>query len=47
MRISAIRLAREKLGKGATNHKDEVIADKSCIGKRTTEHKSRLSTRAG
>ena len=35
----------ERLEKAATNNKDEAIANESCIGRRTTEHKSRLSRR--
>ena len=34
-----------RLEKAATSHKDEAFANESCIGRRTTEHKSRLSRR--
>ena len=32
-----------RLEKAATSHKDEAFANESCIGRRMTEHKSRLS----
>ena len=45
MIVSAIRLAREKLGKGATSHKDEAFSNESFIGRRMTEQRSRVSRR--
>ena len=33
----------ERLETAATSHKDEAFANESCIGRRMTEHKSRLS----
>ena len=35
----------ERLEEATTNHKDEAIANESCIGRRMTEQRSRLSRR--
>ena len=39
------RLAREKLGKIATNDEEEAIANESCIERMIKEHRSMLSSR--